>query len=79
MSGPTPVVEPGETPLVLIKGDATEEEVAALVAVLSGVAASAAAGAETPAPASAWGSPHRKVRPSYPHGPGGWRASGLPR
>ena len=78
----TPVVEPVETaPLVLIKGDATAEEVAALVAVLQGVAAASAAAAasEDAAPVSQWGSPHRKVRTSYPHGPGGWKASGLPR
>ena len=66
------------TPLVLIKGDATEEEVAALVAVLQGIASSGVA-AEEPAQVSQWGSPHRKVRATYPHGPGGWRASALPR
>jgi len=75
----TPSVEQ-ETPLVLIKGDATEEEVAALVAVLQGVASAAsAAAADEPAPVSQWASPHRKVRATYPHGPGGWRASALPR
>jgi hypothetical protein len=77
------VVEPVETsaPLILIKGDATEEEVAALVAVLQGLAASAAVAATTDEPGrvSQWASPHRKVRASYPHGPGGWRASALPR
>jgi hypothetical protein len=73
---------PEETPLVLIKGDATEEEVAALVAVLQGVAAAtaaAAAASDDAAAVSQWASPHRKVRASYPHGPGGWRASALPR
>ena len=73
--------EPSAPPLVLIKGDATAEEVAALVAVLSGVvaSASAAAGPSTAEPVSAWASPHRKVRASYPHGPGAWRGSALPR
>ena len=68
-------------PLVLIKGDATDEEVAALVAVLQGVASAQAAAAATgdAAAASQWASPHRKVRTSFPHGPGGWRASALPR
>jgi hypothetical protein len=68
--------------LVLVRGEATEEEVAALVAVLSGVAAASAAasaGAGDAAPASEWAGPHRKVRTAYPHGPGGWRASALPR
>jgi hypothetical protein len=71
-----------ETPLVLVKGDATEEEVAALVAVLQGVAsasaAAAAASEETPT-RSAWAAPARGVRPAHHTGPGGWRASALPR
>ena len=70
-----------DAPFLLIKGDATDEEVAALVAVLQGVAAAtatAAASQEAPV-VSQWGSPHRKVRTAYPHGPGGWRASALPR
>ena len=25
-----------------------------------------------------WRSPHRTVRRTFPHGPGGWRSSGLP-
>jgi hypothetical protein len=65
-------------PLVVIKGDATEEEVAALVAVLA-AASSTPAATDAPEPVSAWASPHRKVRTAYPHGPGGWRASALPR
>ena len=71
----------GSVPLLLVRGDATEEEVAALVAVLQGVdaASAAAAASEDASPVSQWGSPHRKVRTSYPHGPGGWKASGLPR
>jgi hypothetical protein len=83
VSKPPKPSEPPETaaPLVVIKGEATPEEVAALVAVVSGMAAAqhaAAAAAEQP-PASEWGSPRRKVRAHHPHGPGGWRASGLPR
>ncbi|HSV41693.1 MAG TPA: acyl-CoA carboxylase epsilon subunit [Nocardioidaceae bacterium] len=65
------------TPLVVIKGDATPEEVAAVVAVLQ--AASAGGAAEAPAQKSEWAANHRKVRASYPHGPGGWRSSALPR
>ncbi len=64
-------------PLVLVRGLATAEEVAALVAVLQ---ARAAATAVPPPPAaSEWSAPHRKVRAPYPHGRGGWRSSGLPR
>ncbi len=76
-----PSVEPVETPLVVIKGNATEEEVAALVAVLQGVsAASAAAAASAEQPTrSAWAAPARGVRTPHHAGPGGWRASALPR
>ena len=63
-------------PLVVIKGDATPEEVAALLAVLS-----TSGGAEAPAPPrkSQWSAHHRKVRATHPHGAGGWRSSNLPR
>ena len=77
MSVPEPV-----QPLVLVKGDATAEEVAALVAVLHGVAsasAAAAAASEEPPTRSAWAAPARGVRASHHAGPGGWRASALPR
>jgi hypothetical protein len=78
MTGSEP---PVDAPLLLIKGDATDEEVAAIVAVIQAASASAAAAAasgDTPS-VSEWASPHRKVRASYPHGPGGWRGSALPR
>ncbi|GAB3434086.1 hypothetical protein GCM10027517_01760 [Phycicoccus ginsengisoli] len=65
-------------PLRLVRGDATPEEVAALLAVLS-----AAAGADDPAPAprpvSQWASRERAVRRPAAPGPGAWRASGWPR
>jgi hypothetical protein len=72
--------EPVETPrpvLFSVQGDATAEEVAALVAVLQGLAASAAPAAEPPR--SEWASPHRAVRASHASGPGGWRSSSMPR
>ena len=62
--------------LRVVRGDATAEEVAALVAVLGSLSAPA------PAPkkrAPEWSAPHRQVRRTLPHGPGGWRSSGLPR
>ncbi len=69
-----------ETPaapvLRIVTPNATPEEVAALVAVFS------ALGGEAPAPqkpAPAWSANHRRMRSQHPHGPGGWRASGLPR
>jgi hypothetical protein len=62
--------------LKVVRGDATEEEIAALVTVL------ASAGARTVSPrkpAPVWSAHHRKVRVTLPHGPGGWRSSALPR
>ncbi|MGO4600119.1 acyl-CoA carboxylase subunit epsilon [Terrabacter sp. 2RAF25] len=61
---------------IRVNGDATPEEIAALVAVLSALGH----GAEPPAQhgRSAWSDPSwRLVGPSRAHG--GWRSSGLPR
>jgi hypothetical protein len=71
----------GTGPLLLIRGSATDAEVAALVAVLQAHASAAAASAAEPeaVPVSSWAAPERKLRVTHPHGPGGWRASGLPR
>jgi hypothetical protein len=68
----------GERPVLrVITPDATPEEVAALVAVVS------ALGSGQPErrrrPVTEWNSPYRQVRPFYSHGPGGWRSSGLPK
>ena len=67
-----------ERPLLrVVNADATPEEVAALVAVFSALGS---AGAEAPRrPRPAWSAPRRLVRSTLPHGPGGWRASTLPR
>ena len=67
-----------ENPLFLkvVNSDATPEEIAALVAVLASL------GGGEPEPVRRtpeWQAHHRKVRASLPHGPGGWRSSGLPR
>lgn len=64
-------------PRIEVLGDASPEQVAALVAVLSGLG-----GGEEEAPAgppSRWSSPARLVRPAVHPSPGGWVASGLPR
>jgi hypothetical protein len=62
--------------LRVITPSATEEEVAALLAVLSSVGAPAAPERR---PIPEWSAAHRKLRRTLPHGPGGWRASALPR
>ena len=68
MSGPEPVLR-------VVKGDPTPEELAALVAVLASLGGPAAlATRRTPD----WNAPRRLHRVVHPHGPGGWRASGLP-
>ncbi len=70
----------GHPPLFVIDGDATPEEVAALTAVLQGLAAAATASSGgTKKPRSEWSAHHRKARPTLPSGPGGWRSSAMPR
>ena len=74
--------EPAEArpPLFVIRGDATDEEVAAVTAVLQAMAGGAAA-ASGPArrPRPEWSSPRRSHRRPLSHGPGGWLASSLPQ
>ena len=71
-TGPTPAQPPL---LRVVNPDATPEEIAALVAVLSSL------GGQAPAPArvSEWSRPARRHRAALAHGPGGWRSSSLPR
>ncbi len=65
---------------MLVKGDATPEEVAALMAVIQGIVAAQAAAGEAPErPREEWSAHHRKVRPPVHAGPGGWRSSAMPR
>lgn len=74
-SEPTPTTD--TQPLLrVVNGDATPEEVAALVAVFAALRAP-----EPPPrrPAPEWSAPHRQVRRTLPHGPGGWRSTALPR
>ena len=72
-----PTSEGDQPVLRVLTPDATPEEVAALVAVLSALGTPAAPGRRRPP--SEWSAPHRAVRRTLPHGPGGWRSSGLPR
>ena len=64
------------TVLRLVRGNPTAEELGAVVALLAARSGSAA---EEPAAQerSLWGLP--QLRPPLDHGPGAWRASGLPR
>ncbi len=69
------------SPLLLIRGDATDEEVAALVAVLAALSRTTRLPARTPV--TEWSAHHRRVRTTgvaaTRPGPGGWRSSALPR
>lgn len=70
--------ETPERPLLrVVNPDATPEEVAAIVAVLTAIGS--AAGPAPRKPVRAWAAPERQVRRTLPHGRGGWRASALPR
>ena len=70
--------ETPETPLLrIVNADATPEEIAALVAVFS-VLGSRTSG-DAVRRTSEWSRPARRVRTPVAHGPGGWRASSLPR
>ena len=76
-SGATKPLEQERPLLRVVTADATPEEVAALVAVLAALGSS---GGEAPRrPRPEWSAPRRLVRSTLPHGPGGWRASTLPR
>jgi Acyl-CoA carboxylase epsilon subunit len=63
--------------LRVVRGDASPEEIAALVAVL---VASAGEGEPAGAPVrSAWNDRSRQLRATLSPGPGVWRRSALPR
>ena len=74
----TPQPEAAETrPLLkVVNPDATPEEVAAIVAVLSALGGGAP---EKPQPVSEWASPARNMRGAPVLHHASWRASGLPR
>jgi hypothetical protein len=66
--------------LRVIRGDATPEEIAALVAVVLWARAGAAGAGEPAAPRrSAWSDRSRLLRAPRRPAPGAWRRSALPR
>ncbi|HEX5496448.1 MAG TPA: acyl-CoA carboxylase subunit epsilon [Mycobacteriales bacterium] len=76
----TPGAEPDPPPVAVVRvvrGDPTPEELAALVTVLTTVAAGAPAARPTPA-GSGWGDRGSLLRRPLHPGPGAWRASALP-
>ena len=69
----------GQPPLRIVRGEPTDEEVAALVVAVTMRAAQARSAAQEPRPRSLWRSRSRNIRPAISPSPGAWRASGLPR
>ena len=68
--------DPDRPVLRVIRGDATPEEVAALLAVVA--ARAAAASPARPRTAAAWTDRGRVLRAPVAPGPGAWRASAWP-
>ncbi|MCY7400284.1 MAG: acyl-CoA carboxylase subunit epsilon [Nocardioides sp.] len=68
---------PGTPFLKVVNGDATPEEIAALVAVFAALGSASGAPARRARPA--WSLPARGLRRTHLSGAGGWRASGLLR
>lgn len=64
--------------LRVIRGDATDEEIAALVAVVGARRRAGTRSGPAPAVASRWRSPARLVRAPLDRGPAAWRASAWP-
>ncbi|MBA2768361.1 MAG: acyl-CoA carboxylase subunit epsilon [Sporichthyaceae bacterium] len=69
--------ETGRPLLRVVQGEPSAEELAALLAVIA--ARNSAARARPALPRTAWNHPTRLVRTPLRSGPGGWRASALPR
>jgi hypothetical protein len=64
--------------LRVIRGNATAEEIAALLAVVA-ARARAVPGPASRRPSSAWSDRSQTMRAATPPGPGAWRASAWPR
>ncbi|MGH3898843.1 MAG: acyl-CoA carboxylase subunit epsilon [Pseudonocardiaceae bacterium] len=62
--------------LQTVRGEPSDEEVAALIAVLAGWTGATAAG--PPTPHSAWAHPARRLRTPLHPAPGAWRSSAHP-
>ena len=71
--------QPGGRPLLrVVRGDATPEEIAALVAVLAGRGGEGEAPAPPRSVENTWSDRSRLLRRPLATGPGAWRASSLP-
>jgi hypothetical protein len=67
--------------LRVVRGDATAEEIAALIATVTAVTAARSTSADDAKPGpvrSNWNDPARRLRAPVHPSPGGWRRSALP-
>jgi hypothetical protein len=72
--------EPGQPPaLAIVAGNPSAEQIAAVVTVLSARAASAGRARAGETARYGWSARSRWLRAPVRRGPGGWRASALPR
>jgi acyl-CoA carboxylase epsilon subunit len=71
--------QPRREPLLrVVRGDATPEEIAALVAVLLARSADAVAPGQARSVQNSWSDRSRQLRRPLSPGPGAWRRSALP-
>ncbi|GAY10024.1 hypothetical protein TOK_4380 [Pseudonocardia sp. N23] len=63
----------------MVRGEPSDEEVAALTAVLLAAAAASAGSGDVPRQRDRWSDPARRMRGTLRPGPGAWRGSALPR
>lgn len=79
MSGDGMPDAPSERPILrIVRGEPTDEELAALTAVLVAAANRPAGTAPPPDEPSWWSRPGSRLRRPVHPGPGAWRASGWP-
>jgi hypothetical protein len=68
--------QPGRPTLRIVRGDASPEEVAAILALLGARGGDESADEGKPAPVRGrWNDPARLVRRNWSAGPGGWRSA----
>jgi len=79
-TGPATVAAPAPGPvLAFARGNPSGEQIAAVVAVLAARTARPAGATQARESRSEWSARSRLLRAPLPRGPGGWRASALPR
>lgn len=69
---------PARPPLRVIRGDATPEEIAAIIAVLATASGAGDGTGDSASARSRWAEPASRMRPALAHGRGAWRFSSLP-